>query len=45
MTAHHIADVIFRSAVWRAMHGVSPIVALVIAGAAVLVAGIYLVRR
>lgn len=45
MSGHFLATTIFRSAVWRAMHGVSPIVALVIAGAAVLVAGIYLVRR
>ena len=42
MTGSHILDVIFRASVWRALHGVSPLVA---AGIAVLVIGIGIVRR
>ena len=44
MTLDHIVNTIFHAGVWRAMHGVSPIVALAIAAGAVAV-GLYLRNR
>lgn len=42
MTADHIARTIFHAATWRAMHGVSPLIA---AGVAIALAIWFLSRR
>ncbi len=44
MTTSHILDIIGRAATWRAMHGVSPMVAALIA-AAVFAVALYGRRR
>jgi hypothetical protein len=35
MSADHILDTVMRAGIWRAMHGVSPLAAAVIAAACV----------